>query len=73
MKTFTLSEKEEQSAKEWYEVHRKKCIKAKFDSLNKRKEISVSYEFFPTGLGEVSIIKCQHCKKEKNITDYDSW
>lgn len=73
MRTFYLSEKEQNLADEWYEIHSKKCLKPSTDTLTGLKYITVSYEFFPTGIGEVAVIKCQNCKSEKNITDYDSW
>jgi len=25
------------------------------------------------GIGTGVVVKCKHCKKEKNVTDYDSW
>lgn len=32
-----------------------------------------TFEFSPTTLGSKVVVKCSHPKKEKNITNYDSW
>lgn len=66
MITFNLNDKEEQNYKEFCKKH-KSC---EFSSTIGGK---ISIEFIPTGLGDVKIVKCKVCGKEKDITDIDCW
>lgn len=73
IKTFELNEKETKTAEKWQENHKQKCKKRTMDSFTGLKYITVSYEFFPTGIGDKVLIKCNCCNKQKDITDYNCW
>ena len=66
MLTFILNDKEEQNYKEFCKKH-KNC---EFTSTTGGK---ISIEFIPTGLGDVKVVKCKSCGKEKDITDIECW
>lgn len=55
---FELTEYEKKKANKFRKKHMHGCM---------------SYTFSLTGIGIAVKIKCQKCKKKKNITDYDSW
>jgi len=59
---FQLSQKEEKSAKDWQKYHKGICTYRSF-----------SYVFTPTGIGDAVYIRCDYCKKQKEITDYENW
>lgn len=59
---FTLSEVEHDAAKIFMRKHN--CgVKTKY----------YEYIFGPTGIGTAVSIRCVHCKKEHDVTDYASW
>lgn len=33
----------------------------------------VSYEFTPTSLGDIVIVRCSSCNESLNISEYDLW
>lgn len=58
--SFILSKKERERYEEFRKKHRE-C----------RSLVEVS--FIPTGIGNIVKVKCNGCKKNKDITDVDSW
>ena len=65
MRTFTMSDKEEQEFEEWYKEH-----KCKWKKKNKSRWITFS--FTPTGLGDSITVMCS-CGKIIEITDTENW
>lgn len=59
---FNLNDKEFAESCDWKKKHAVKCGKATFQFI-----------FTTTGIGVVFEVQCLHCKKLKNLTDYDSW
>ena len=66
MVEFKLNDNEEKKAFEFCEKH-KDCHKA--TTLGS----GIEYRFIPNAIGTAIFIKCQFCKEEENITDYDLW
>ena len=68
---FSISEEEQQAIHNWIEKHREDHKVGLFatGAIGGR----WTYEFTPTGLGVITIIRCNLCKAEKNVTDFDSW
>lgn len=33
----------------------------------------ISFIFTDTGIGTITVLRCNVCKKENNITDFDEW
>ena len=64
---FKLNEKEENAYKKFCEKHKTKCR----DYSAEGGQFRISFE--PCGLGDVILIKCLVCGKEKNITDFSCW
>jgi hypothetical protein len=62
---FALNKDEESKMNRWITTHSKKC------QLLPQQAYSIV--FTPTGIGDNVHVKCPHCKKEKDITDYSSW
>ena len=63
---FKLNEKEEQNYKEFCNEHR-------YCGFSSAIGGKISVTFIPTGLGDVKIVKCKSCDKEKDITDISCW
>jgi hypothetical protein len=64
---FKLSEKEIEAARQFEERHRHPNInKGAIGGF-------ITYKITPTSIGNATSIKCDICKKEENITDYDNW
>lgn len=59
MKTFNLSDKEEDNLKKWKTEHNLKG--------------TISYTFTSTGVGTTIIVHHIDSGKTKNITDYENW
>lgn len=57
---FELTKYEQQQAEQFIKKH-KQCHGL------------FSYVFTPGGIGVGVTIKCCHCEKEENITDYNCW
>lgn len=57
---FEMQPKEVEAAKRFERRHRK-C------------RGSMEVTFTITGIGLGVHVRCTHCHKEKNVTDYDSW
>lgn len=71
---FELTEEETKRAKDFINEHDhseefKKEGKFAFTAMGQQ----FSYEIIPGGLGNVVIIKCNHCGEERDITDYENW
>ncbi len=67
MKTFNMSDKEEQRYREWYEKHNDIC------SVKKEgKQTYLTFHFTPTGIGDCITINCS-CGYKTNVTDWESW
>jgi hypothetical protein len=66
--TFSLSKKEQAKADRWMKQHRKIHGYGKDGASGGR----WSFEFTPTGLGTVVIVKCA-CGKQKDLTDFSNW
>ena len=64
--TFTLNETEAQEYHDFCNKH-KSC---EFSSTTGGK---ISITFTPSGLGDVIVVKCNKCGKEKDITDISNW
>lgn len=32
-----------------------------------------TYIFSPNSIGQVAVVRCNICKKEEDVTDYDRW
>ena len=63
---FKLNEAEQKAYEEFISKH-KDC---KFSSTIGGK---ISITFTPTGLGDIIVVKCNECGKEKDITDISNW
>ncbi len=72
MANFSLSEQEEKNAKAFIEKHKKCRTKPRVNNTFKQ-SAPYKYIFTPTSIGNVVIIKCPYCGKEKDITDVDCW
>ena len=74
VKIFDLDETETEAAKKFIEEHNhqeefRKQGKMGFSTLGQQ----FTYTFIPGGLGSTILIKCNHCGKEEDITNYDCW
>lgn len=66
--TFVLEGKDLEKAGAWQRDH--PCRPAgPLDNTYR----SFAYEFSPGGMGTSIIVKCCHCGKEENVTDFDCW
>ena len=70
MKTFTINNDQIKKAEKWQKIHKRKCRYKDFEATTGERW---AYEFIPTGLGSIEIIKCFHCKEELNLTEYSFW
>ena len=72
---FELDDKETEEARKFMAEHnhseelRKKKGNPFFSTLGQQ----FSFEFIPGGLGDEVVIKCNHCKETKDITNIDNW
>lgn len=66
--TFTLEGKELEAAQRWETRHR--CIKG---GRKGAVGSDFEYSFSPNSIGVAVSVKCHHCGKERNVTDYGSW
>lgn len=64
--SFSLNKTETEEYKKFVEKH-KSC---KFSATIGGK---ISVLFTPTGLGDIIVVKCNSCGKEKEITDVSNW
>ena len=66
MADFTLEKKKKKRADAFKEHHKNR---------RKRNGISLPYKYIFTssGIGNVVVIKCPYCGKEKDITNIDCW
>ncbi len=60
------------------EIERKRILKAEKKHAHKGKNVGAiggkfTYEFTPTSLGIVVIVRCNICKEKTDVTDYESW
>lgn len=73
MKPFELSDKEQESFREFYETHKSCGV----DNLNKHffstEGGHFTFMFTPLGIGTIIRVRCNGCGEEKDITDKDSW
>ena len=65
---FELDDNELVRLLAWLTEHDKNCPMIYCGAIGGR----LSYEFTPTGLGCVVIVRCA-CKAEINLTDYSEW
>jgi len=68
MITFELNEKEFKRYKAFYNKKKKEWQKK-----DSSRQLSFTFSFTPTGIGDTSIVRCNADDEEKNITDFDSW
>ncbi len=47
----------------------------KFEEKHKKKGCNEGFSFIitPTGIGDNIHVKCEDCRKEKDVSDYGSW
>lgn len=64
MKTFELSDTQEQFVDQWFERH--VCI----DNTDKN---SLVYEFSSSGIGSCIIVRCSRCNAAIDVSEYDKW
>jgi len=63
MRVLTFLRKESKEAFEFMDKHFQKCPNTNF-----------TFRFgSDSGIGTATHIKCEICKEEKDITDYDAW
>lgn len=67
-RTFKLNEVEE---KRYLAFYRKK--KREWKKKEPDRDISFTFCFTPTGIGDAVVVRCDADREEKNITDYKSW
>lgn len=65
MKCFELTDEEEKKSNKWINKHMINCPP--------NRGTSYSYEFIPTGLGDVIKVKCSKCGETYDVTDYSIW
>lgn len=65
---FQVSQEEAAKAERWLSRHRCTVRTETPPAAGGR----VSYEFTPTGIGTVIVVRCA-CGKSKNVTDYEGW
>lgn len=68
MKNFVIYADEYERLEKWLEEHDKTCTMQYVGAIGGR----LSYEFTPTGLGVITIVRCA-CKAEINLTDFSEW
>lgn len=66
--TFVLAGKELESARAWQRDHPCRPAGPLDDDFR-----SFAFEFNPSGVGTSIVVKCCHCGKKENVTDYDCW
>ena len=67
MFTFTLTDEQEVVEQEFIKEHRHEG--ASRGAIGG----STTYMFTGTGLGIITRMRCNICKEEEDLTDYDSW
>lgn len=70
---FELNDNEEKAAKEFYQKHKDCCSKLLGKPIYSTTGGGFSYIITPTGLGLCTIIRCNSCDEEKDITDSNNW
>ena len=76
MKTFTISDQDEQKINEWLDDHNKTCIY--YDDGSKAEHPCgaiggrLTYDFTPTGLGSIIHVTCM-CTEALDLTEYTNW
>ena len=73
MLEFRLNDKEEESAKEFREEHKNCCKEKLSKEFFSTTGGEFSYIITPTGLGLCTIIRCNSCGEEEDITDIENW
>lgn len=67
--TFKITGTELDKVNEFKKKHRESCT----SKQNLTAGEYWTYTFIPGGIGTVTIIKCNLCGEEENVTDYDCW
>lgn len=65
---FKLNEVEQKAYEEFISQH-KGCASKFYSAIGGK----ISITFTPTGLGDIIVVKCNKCGKEKDITDTSNW
>ena len=73
MISFGLTINEEKEVKEFYKEHKNCCKEVLGKDIYSTTGGEFSYIITPTGLGLCTIIRCNSCGAEKDITDYENW
>ncbi|MCX6790392.1 MAG: hypothetical protein NTV60_02585 [Candidatus Kaiserbacteria bacterium] len=76
MLTFTVSDKEERTAIEWFSEHLKTCQAAQKDFKAQRETIrreAIAFTFNRTAVATGINVQCVHCKEMRDVTDISRW
>ncbi len=68
MRELTLNKVEIENCKKFIKEHSEECAEMRISPSG-----GVHYIFYSGGIGNVVMASCNFCKKERDITDYDSW
>jgi hypothetical protein len=64
VKQFVITDEDEKKINEW-----DKCAKDYHGTIGGH----LRYEFIPTSIGVVKLVKCYRCGEQLDLTDYDNW
>ena len=70
---FSLNDVEEKRAVAWMKRHWESAhdgVRRPLDAICTQ---PFTYCFTPTGIGDAVMVRCDVCRKKKNVTDYDCW
>jgi len=77
---FEVTEKQQEKLRRWLEEIKPDVMKlSKPDPFGENEPYygaiggGLTYEFTPTGIGDILIVRETYTQKTLNLTDYDSW